>query len=507
MIKKTISLCPICLKPLEAEVYEKDDAIWIKKECPEHGKFDNTYWNNAEIYHKVNEISPIHQNITNPQIDLDEGCPSNCGICNQHGASTVLGLIDVTNRCNLKCPICFANAATSGKLFEPSFEEIRQMLRNLREEKPVATPAIQYAGGEPTVRKDLPELIKLAKEEGFSHTQIATNGIRLAKKEGYAQELRDAGLNTVYLQFDGVTEEPYIVARNKNLLDVKIQAIENCRKAGLGVVLVPTVVKGVNDQQVGDIIRFAIENIDIIHGVNFQPVAFAGRTPADQVEEQRITIPDFFKLVEEQTDGKIGIDDFYSATSVQPVTEFIGAMTGEESPVTLNCHQHCGSATYVFMDGDKVIPITRFIDVDKFLEFLEKYTVKLEDGGFAIKQRVLAKAVKDLPKVIDSEKSPSGLNMKKILLDIFKEQSYDALGEFHLNSLLISCMHFMDPFNFDVDRVRNCLIHYAVPDGRIIPFCTMNSLYRPSIEDEFSVPLKQKMTEFNDKTGEEEEDE
>ncbi len=507
MIKKTISLCPICLKPLEAEVYEKDDAIWIKKECPEHGKFDNTYWNNAEIYHKVNEINPIHQNITNPQIDLDEGCPSNCGICNQHGASTVLGLIDVTNRCNLKCPICFANAATSGKLFEPSFEEIRQMLRNLREEKPVATPAIQYAGGEPTVRKDLPELIKLAKEEGFSHTQIATNGIRLAKKEGYAQELRDAGLNTVYLQFDGVTEEPYIVARNKNLLDVKIQAIENCRKAGLGVVLVPTVVKGVNDQQVGDIIRFAIENIDIIHGVNFQPVAFAGRTPADQVEEQRITIPDFFKLVEEQTDGKIGIGDFYSATSVQPVTEFIGAMTGEESPVTLNCHQHCGSATYVFMDGDKVIPITRFIDVDKFLEFLEKYTVKLEDGGFAIKQRVLAKAVKDLPKVIDSEKSPSGLNMKKILLDIFKEQSYDALGEFHLNSLLISCMHFMDPFNFDADRVRNCLIHYAVPDGRIIPFCTMNSLYRPSIEDEFSVPLKQKMTEFNDKTGEEEEDE
>ena len=506
MIKKTTSLCPICLKPLEAEVYEKDGAIWIKKECPEHGEFDNTYWSNAEIYYKVNKIEAIQQTMENPQVNATEGCPTNCGICGQHGASTVLGLIDVTNRCNLKCPICFANAATSGKLFEPSFEEIRQMLRNLRSEQP-PTPAIQYAGGEPTVRKDLPELIKLAKEEGFSHTQIATNGIRLAKKEGYAQELRDAGLNTVYLQFDGVTEEPYLIARNKNLLDVKKQAIENCRAAGLGIVLVPTVVKGVNDDQVGDIIDFAIENIDIVHGVNFQPVAFAGRTPADQVEEQRITIPDFFQLVEEQTEGKIKVSDFYSATSVQPVTEFIGAMTGEESPVTLNCHQHCGTATYIFMDGDDVVPITRFIDVDKFYELLEKYTDKLENGGFAIKQRIIASAVKDLPKLIDSDASPAELNMRKIILDIFKDQSYEALGEFHLNSLLVSCMHFMDPFNFDTDRVSNCLIHYAVPDGRIIPFCTMNSIYRQGIEDEFSVPLKQKMTEFNDKTGEEEEDE
>ena len=130
-----------------------------------------------------------------------------------------------------------------------------------------------------------------------------------------------------------------MIARSKNLLSTKLEAIEKCRGAGLGVVIVPTVVKGVNDQQVGDIIRFAIKNIDVVHGVNFQPVAFAGRTPSDQVEEQRITIPDFLKLVEEQTDGQISKDDFYSATSVQPVSEFIGALRNEEPPVTLNCHQ------------------------------------------------------------------------------------------------------------------------------------------------------------------------
>jgi uncharacterized radical SAM superfamily Fe-S cluster-containing enzyme len=328
----------------------------------------------------------------------------------------------------------------------------------------------------------------------------------LAKRENLAKDLKAAGLNTVYLSFEGVTSEPYIANKGRDLLPDKLQAIENCRKAGLGIVLVPTLVKGVNDNQVGEIIKFAFDNNDIIYGVNFQPVSFSGRTPADQVEEQRITIPDFLKLVEEQTDGQISKDDFYSATSVQPVSEFIGALRNEEPPVTLNCHQHCGSATYIFMDGDKIIPITRFIDIDKFLAFLNKYTEKLEDGGIGIKSRIVASAAKNLPKILDESKAPSGLDIKKILLDIFKDQSYDALGEFHVNSLLISCMHFMDPFNFDTDRVKDCVIHYAVPDGRVIPFCTMNSIYRQGIEDEFSVPLNQKMTEFNDKTGEEEED-
>ena len=158
------------------------------------------------------------------------------------------------------------------------------------------------------------------------------------------------------------------------------------------------------------------------------------------------------------------------------------------------------------MDGDKIIPITIFIDIDKFLAFLNKYTEKLEDGAFGIKSRIVASAAKNLTKILDEDKAPSGLDIKKILLDIFKNQSYEALGEFHVNSLLISCMHFMDPFNFDTDRVKDCVIHYAVPDGRVIPFCTMNSIYRQGIEEEFSIPLNQKMTEFNDKTGEEEED-
>ncbi|HEX3014304.1 MAG TPA: radical SAM protein [Methanobacterium sp.] len=489
IMKKIKSLCPECLQTIDAEVYGDNDRVMIKKECHEHGKFENTYWSSDELYEKASKYRHDGEGIENPQTSLDGECPSNCGICQEHESQTILGLIDVTNRCNMKCPVCFANAAVSKSLYEPTYEEIREMLQNLRNNQPVPTPAIQYAGGEPTVRKDIVELIKLAKEEGFTHTQIATNGIKLAKDPELAGKLREAGLNTVYLQFDGTTEEPYLKIRNRNLLSIKLEAIENCRKVGLGIVLVPTLLKGVNDQQVGDIIRFAVDNIDIIRGVNFQPVSFAGRTPSDEVEEQRVTIPDLERLVEEQTDSKIKVEDFYPASCVAPVSEFVAAMEGKKQ-VTITCHPHCGAATYVFIDGDDIIPVTQFIDVDQFFDILSKSAKDIENGGLTGKAKTMARATVGLPKTIDMSKAPESVDIKKILVSVFKERSYSALGEFHKKSLLIACMHFMDPWNFDQDRVKKCVIHYAVPDGRIIPFCSMNTLYRQEIEKKFAVPFK-----------------
>ena len=209
-IKDTNSLCPECGKPLKAEVYDEGGKVFIKKTCDEHGEFINTYWSDDEMYKRVISYEPSITHIENPSVDNFAKCPDNCGLCSKHETSTVLGLIDVTNRCNLRCPVCFANAAASGRLYEPTQDEIRQMLRNLRNLKPNPCPAIQYAGGEPTVRKDIVELVEMAKEEGFTHVQIATNGIRLARRENLAKELKEAGLNTVYLAFDGVTPEPYI---------------------------------------------------------------------------------------------------------------------------------------------------------------------------------------------------------------------------------------------------------------------------------------------------------
>ena len=379
-IKNTKSLCPECGKPLDAEVYDEDGKIFIKKTCDEHGEFINTYWSDDELYNRVDDYTPTITSVENPCVPDESACPNNCGLCSKHETSTDLGLIDVTNRCNLKCPVCFANAAAAGYIYEPTQDEIRQMLRNLRNLKPHPCPAIQYAGGEPTVRKDIVELVKMAKEEGFTHVQIATNGIRLAKRENLAKELKEAGLNTVYLAFDGVTPEPYIYNRGRDLLEDKIQAIENCRKIGLGVVLVPTLVKGINAHQVGEIIKFAFDHNENIYGVNFQPVSFAGRTPADHVEEHRITIPDFVKIIDDETDGEVPTSAFYPPSSVEPIAEFISLRDGEDSAkVTLNCHQHCGIATYVFRDKtegpgkDKLIPITDFIDVDDLFEKLKEY--------------------------------------------------------------------------------------------------------------------------------------
>ena len=498
-IKDTKSLCPECGKPLDAEVYDEDGRILIKKTCDDHGEFINTYWSDDELYNRVENYTPSVTHIENPSVENIGPCPSNCGLCSKHETSTVLGLIDVTNRCNLKCPVCFANAAAAGYLYEPTQDEIRQMLRNLRNLKPHPTPAIQYAGGEPTVRKDIVELVAMAKEEGFTHVQIATNGLRLAKRENLAKELKEAGLNTVYLAFDGVTPEPYINNRGRDLLPDKIQAIENCRKVGLGVVLVPTLVKGVNDHQVGEIIKFAFDHSENIYGVNFQPVSFAGRTPADHVEEQRITIPDFVNIIDEVTDGQVSPDAFYPPSAIEPIAEFISLLDGEESAkVTLNCHQHCGIATYVFRDKtegdgkDDLIPITNFIDVDDLFAKLSEYCTRLKEGKFGAKKRVLASATAKIPKLIHRDKTPKNLDITKILLNVFTKRSYDALGDFSKDSMLISCMHFMDPFNFDEDRVKKCVIHYATPDGRIIPFCTMNSMYRESVEEKFAKPLKQK---------------
>lgn len=490
IITKTKSLCPECLKILEAEVYSENNKVYIEKTCPEHGNFKNTYWHDAQLYKKALNYEAQPHKLTNLNDDIEGECPSNCGLCNEHKSQSILGLIDVTNRCNLSCPICFANAAASGTLYEPTQDEIRQMLKNLRENQPVSTPAIQYSGGEPTVRDDIVELIKIAKEEGFTHTQIATNGIQLANNPQLAKDLKEAGLNTVYLQFDGVTEEPYIKTRNANIFGKKLEAIENCRQASLGIVLVPTLVKGINDEQIGDIIQFAIDNIDIIRGVNFQPVSFAGRTPSDKVEQQRITIDDLTKEVEKQTQSRIKHDTFYPAAAVAPISDLIAAMSGEEAEVTLTCHEHCGVGTYIFKEKDgTIIPITEFIDVDKFIKLVNKSIPDMQKNSKYSKTKSVARAIKELPRTVNTKKSPSYLDIVELLKNIFIKQDYVALGDFHMNALLISCMHFMDPFNFDQERVKRCVIHYATPDGRIIPFCSMNNIYRESVESKFNIPL------------------
>lgn len=265
---------------MDAEIFEKDGKVYIKKTCPEHGEYTELYWSDYEQYMRAEKFRNDGTGLSNPRTKKEKGCPNDCGICPQHKSHTVLAIIDVTNRCNLRCPVCFANAAASGIVYEPTQEEIRAMLVNLRRNDPVSATALQFSGGEPTVRKDLPELVRMAKELGFKHVEINTNGVLLSQSVDLCKELVDAGVSTVYLQFDGLTSDVYRFTRGKDLLDVKMKALENCRKAGLdSIVLVMTLIKGVNDHQIGDIIKFATENFDIIRCINVQPVSICGRIP------------------------------------------------------------------------------------------------------------------------------------------------------------------------------------------------------------------------------------
>ena len=245
LIKKTRTLCPSCNTVIDAEIVEEEGKIWLKRTCKEHGDFKNLYWSDPVMYKRFAKYDAIGAGVSNPQnIAPQENCPSSCGLCNNHHSQTLLANIDLTNRCNLDCEFCFANARACGFIYEPTFDEIVKMLTLLRDQKPVPAPAVQFSGGEPTMRSDLAKIISKAKEVGFPQVQIASNGVRLAKEPEYAKELKDAGLNTVYLHFDGVTPKtnPFLAIHKK--------AVENLNEVKLGIVLVPTIIRGKNDHEI-----------------------------------------------------------------------------------------------------------------------------------------------------------------------------------------------------------------------------------------------------------------
>ncbi len=462
-------------------MYEKDNKVYIEKTCPKHGKYNELYWSDYNQYLRAEKYRKEGEGLKNPRTQTIKECPQDCGICPQHKSHTCLAIIDVTNRCNLRCPVCFANAAAAGYVYEPTRQQILEMLQNLRQNSPVPATALQFSGGEPTIREDLPELVKMTKDLGFRHVEVNTNGIRLSQSVEYCKTLDKAGVSTIYLQFDGLTDEIYKFTRGASLLETKMKAIENCREAGLhSVVLVVTLVKGVNDHQIGDIIRFAIENFDVIRCINVQPVSLCGRLPEEEREKMRITIPDFMRLCEEQTSGKVKVDDFYPVPTVVPIAQAIGAIKHKRY-VEFTAHPHCGMATYLFVENGEIIPITRYGNVEKFVKTMEKIYEEATKGHVTRAKVRLVGALRHVKFGI----------LRKHILPVLKTGSYEALGELQRKTILLSSMHFMDPYNFDLERAQSCCIHYAVPDGRIIPFCTMNSIHRQEIEKRLGIPLSQ----------------
>jgi uncharacterized radical SAM superfamily Fe-S cluster-containing enzyme len=475
--KRVSSLCPICLKVIPACIFQEGRAVMIEKHCEEHGDFKDIYWSDADIYRRFIRyqsdcISP------NDSPRIGENCPSNCGLCKNHKTGTLLANIDVTNRCNLSCPICFADAG--GESNEPTIGQIGAMMQALRDQMPVPCPAVQFSGGEPTLRRDLQDIIFLARNMGFAQIQIASNGILLAARKDLCRMLAQCGLNTIYLQFDGVTPQPYKTIRGCDIFTAKLQAIENLRETGqLNLVLVPTLVKGVNDDQIGDIVKFATKNADVVRGINYQPVSFAGRINREERIARRITIPDVLRLLEDQTDNEITRNDFYPIPFVEPISHLIAAMSGTSKPV-LTSHPCCGAGTYVFCHGDRNIPITRFLDVEGLMESIRENADNF-DGSLIGKLKMEGTIFKQLSGFIDASKTPDDLNLKELIMNVFIKGTRESLAKFHNGFLFLGIMHFQDLYNIDLEKLERCGIHYSLPDGRIIPFCSYNTVHRSKL--------------------------
>jgi uncharacterized radical SAM superfamily Fe-S cluster-containing enzyme len=542
--RKTFSVCPECLERIPAVVQEEDDGqIYMRKTCPEHGDFKDLISSSAKYYKwthyqkkdkdgnvvwqfdKNGEANPADCSPEDPR-----GCPYNCGLCSEHLSTCSLALIDLTNRCNFNCNFCYANVQKSGYLVEPSLEEIDRIMKHFRN-KPIPAPAIMFTGGEPTVRKDFPEICKMAKDHGFKEVIVATNGYGFSRKKGgleWTKKVYEMGLDTLYLQFDGINNETYEKTRGiKNLMPYKIRVVENCRKVGLSSInLVATIVKGITDIEVGNIIQFALDNIDVVRGITFQPVSLCGRISSEEMQELRITNADVIQEIDNQTGGKISMEvAWYPLTAIVEFGRIVAYLSDVE-PIEFTCNPDCGFATYLVVDPNtnEMVPIMDYFDPLKIIDFANRFWEKVKhkekqpikffenllgdagktlDGGLEFLDKTQLRA-RFLLGMLQYTKKPGKL--MEMFSRLLMNGDWESVSSFTHGTLLLSSMHFQDAYNLDIERTKRCIVHFgvAMPDGSIkeIPFCTMNTLHRESIEKQVAKKITQKvMEEFDTTTG------
>lgn len=322
-LRKTMSLCPDCLKRIEADIVEIDGKIYMQKSCPDHGSWDVLFWEESgEHYLKwINDGgTPLDNDRCKKTTRVSAGCPFDCGICSHHAADISSAALMTSNVCDVNCPICFTKDSSQGR-YMPELDELFRIAASYKKGFSGDHP-IELCGGEPTVRDDLPELAAGLRDMGFHHIQLNTNGIRIANDFPFLKKLKENGVTVVYLGFDGLDPQVYIRKYGQDLLDIKLRAIRNCAEAELAVVLVPVIIKGVNDGALGDIIQTALDHMPAVKGVYFQPVSFFGRYPGIPNNEERITIPAVLKLLEEQTDGVIARNHFNPGGSEHALCSF-----------------------------------------------------------------------------------------------------------------------------------------------------------------------------------------
>ena len=382
------------------------------------------------------------------QTEIKYGCPFDCGLCPDHEQHGCIGLIEVTNFCDLKCPNCYASSGVGDFL---TLGKIEKMMDFLIDSEEGEGEILQISGGEPTTHPKILDILKLAKSKDFKCVMLNTNGLRIAEDESFAKALGELrGRFEVYLQFDGFKASTYEDLRGRDLLAIKKKAIQNLAKYKVPMTLVATVKKGVNDDEVGDIVEFGM-NTKFVRGVNFQPIAYFGRLSETADPVTRVTLSGILNRIEKQTKGVLKKSDF----------------------VPLPCHPDKISLTYLFKQKGKYVPITRKIDIRNKLSLINNsLAFRAEDLlsksllGLWSASTVMssAKALKELSCCIP-------LNLSTLTLDERMEYVDD-------NTFRISIVSFLDGYNFDLKSIKQECIQFVTPDLKRIPFSTYNLIHR-----------------------------
>ncbi len=441
---QTESLCPDCLQRLPARYLRRGHEVYLAKTCPVHGTFETVIWRGPPDFDAwVRPKTPGRPVFACRPVQ--QGCPFDCGLCPDHRQRTCTAVVEITTRCNLACAFCFADSAHAGT--DVAIEQIEAMLAAVR--RGAGDCNIQLSGGEPSLHPELPAIVERVRRHGFAFVQLNTNGLLLGRRPELARTLKDAGLDSVFLQFDGVDDAVYRRLRGRPLLEVKIAAVEACAAAGIGVVLVPTLVPAINADQAGPILEFAAARVPAVRGVHFQPVSHFGRCPRQPSDSDRLTLPELMRAIEIQSGGR-----FPAAAFHPPGCE----------------HARCSfSGQFLMLETGRTIPMSR--------RGAPCCPAPSAEAGACQAIAYVARqwAAAPSPESAATASAATG----SLCLEAFSDLARNR-------TLSVSAMAFQDVWNLDLERLRGCCIHGVHPDGRLIPFCAYNltgrdgrRLYRP----------------------------
>ncbi|HZS03746.1 MAG TPA: radical SAM protein [Blastocatellia bacterium] len=509
--RTTDSLCPQCVKEarkrviedgedpfkviedrpgeIKAQIIERNGEIWMVKDCPVHGHIEDMMAVDSKFLQHIEAMYPGRD------IDAhnDEKLHRHGSSTIKHGRGSVL-TIDLTNRCNMMCDPCFMDANQVGFVHELSWEDIKEILDNAIQIKPRRQMSVQFSGGEPTLSPYFLDAIRYSRKVGYNSVQCATNGIEFAKSKEFARKAAEAGLRYAYLQFDGIGNEANSHRQVGNLFDVKLRAIDNMHEAGIEIVLVTTLVNTVNNDEVGPVIRFALDNPKKISFISFQPVSFTGRDEDitdDRRLRQRYTLSHMAHDVRKQIGVTEPHRDWFPISIMSSFADFADLVHGPQAEwgqMSCGCHPNCGvgTALMIHKETKEMAPVPEFINIPGLLADMRKITDAGRGKWFSNAMIALAllknynsfRAPKtfsllDLLRKFDKTFGLSGKDYGKVDGDRTVEDIQKRRSD-PWNFLFVAGMWFQDLFNYDFRRTEMCIIPYGTQEGEI-SFCAYNT--------------------------------